>query len=61
MLMIITVFMKYEKRDQDSDNSQKNKTCVAFSNSNDKFSKDFVDFIIIILLIFSFFLFISFT
>ena len=49
--------MKYEKRDQDGDNSQKNKTCVAFSNSNGKFSKDFVDFIIIILLIFSFFIY----
>ncbi|PKY47420.1 hypothetical protein RhiirA4_462602 [Rhizophagus irregularis] len=28
-------FLKYEKRDQENgDNSQKNKTCVAFSNSN---------------------------
>jgi hypothetical protein len=49
-------FLKYEKRDQENgDNSQKNKTCVAFSNSNGKLSKDFIDLIIIILLIFSFF------
>ncbi|CAB4494168.1 uncharacterized protein OCT59_006704 [Rhizophagus irregularis] len=28
-------FLKYEKRDQENgDNSQKNKICVAFSNSN---------------------------